>query len=850
MLRSFKSPKDPNDDYLKNLLDQRNARADISAHAPIPSLIDFADSPSVYSHAYFSPQPPEKDIGSDPTPLISKVSPRHRVTEGEPRVSSGLDDQNAEHEVDSDEDDSDSSRRISLQGPKIRFHSRPPWETSEEDLQVEEFDHSSKPGILGYKFKGKASKADSLIRTFGRGASIASRPSIESSRSQSPSKTSLEMTANYSTSRGALYALAQESMSTSSLSGSTHPFPPLSSTVHQNFSLPRTRNSPPSGHSSKPTHGVATTSWENGLTSPNTAAPCTPSSGQSCDDDRSPTPSSIHPSQGRASHDDFVHPYANPDLVLSYTPASISVSPHRSVCGNITRSDSNATVTDSLSTISVPFSAMSTETSATSIPSRGAPKGQRLNGKDISSPIAVLRASDFGAVHLDRNSKFMSLHRLAPGSNDIVNQPHSSTVTLISLQEAQARERSRSATVHTTSPPHSKEHHASRVPFPNPDNTPNVGKTQGGEAYGNSTRGRARSTSAGGRAKDALHSMIGAPQLKPERKNSETSVSPIVGPPSGRVLKHKKSGLMRLFSNRGADVEKSPPPPVPSLADSYAEFNPQPKGIGKASKLSLPRVPIPSLSPSLVYSGTDASLTVSSTSIEGDDFDGRASSRRRQPPPLNVLTGNPTACSLLSTSEPSFSSHGAFASSVDLPPPSNLSLDAPQSAPPSTTDFQGLKLRPISTSFSAHFADIVASPEAETHLDLDTPRSSGTPETLHSPITPVSTPRRSEDTVATTTDGSGEQSLVIKALQQQIVSAKKAWQQQIWDLRGQVRDLQAEVRDLRVSDNGEYCDVCGRGDQQKRCIADRVDETQTRKGGIVNRPRARTGDAARFASGN
>ncbi|KIJ68587.1 hypothetical protein HYDPIDRAFT_24847 [Hydnomerulius pinastri MD-312] len=808
-----------------------------------------------------------------------RVSLSHRDRLNDPGASSlDLDDETASarrsvstadlnDDSDLDDDEDDSSHRISLQGPKIRFHSRPPWETDEDILEGEESDHSSRSGTIGSKFKGKASKADSLMRTFGRGTSVASRPSIESARSQTSSKPSFEMTAgNYSSSRGALYALAQESMSTGSLTGPSPPSTAPSSAVRQNFSLPRTNNYPPSGHYSNQMHASssgAASSLLGNNTSPTHEdghAPSSPSSDVSRHHDRSATPSSLCPSQERSSHEEFVHPYANPDLVASYTPVPITVSPHRTVFGNIIRSDSNATVTDSISTRSAAFSAMSTETSATSIPSRDVPIGNpRLNGKGISSPITVLRANDLNATNVDRNTKFLSLHPPPVGFNGAGwnNQPHSPTVTLISLQEAQARERSRSATVNTTAPlPPTKGHDAaSRVPFPDSDDAASIAESQYGEVgatvNGVSARGRARSTSAGARAKNALHSMVGAPQtFKPERRDSEPAVSPVTTAPSGRPLKHKKSGFMRLFGGRGVDgdKEKSPPPPVPSLSDTYSEHNLQIQSNGQTSKLTLPRVPVPSFSPSLLGAAASSS-TLNTVNGEGDELDFKVhSSRKRHPPPLYIVTGASGPTSPNSTPEPSFLARGAPASSLDLAPPPSLSINVPQSAPPGTTDFQGLKLRPISTSFSTHFADIVSSPDQETLPDIYTPSSAASSGTALSPITPTST-RRSDDMPVGTAKGSAEQSLVIKALQEQIISAKTAWQRQIWELQGQVRDLKAEVEDLRAADDKDYCELCGRGDPQKHCSPVAA-ETRSKKVGIVNRPRARTGDAARFASGN
>ena len=96
-----------------------------------------------------------------------------------------------------------------------------------------------------------------------------------------------------------------------------------------------------------------------------------------------------------------------------------------------------------------------------------------------------------------------------------------------------------------------------------------------------------------------------------------------------------------------------------------------------------------------------------------------------------------------------------------------------------------------------------------------------------------------------------DQSSVIRTLQEQIVAARKAWQQQLWELEGQVRDLKAELEDLRVADDGKnYCATCGRG--SAAASGPRIEDLRkagVKVGGVVNRPRARTGVGSRFASG-
>ncbi|KAF9229145.1 hypothetical protein BS17DRAFT_762846 [Gyrodon lividus] len=802
----------------------------------------------------------------DPSPSVP-----HRSRRNDPAASSlDLDDEtastgrsistiDAEDDSDLDGDLDDASHRISLQGPKIRFHSRAPWEIEDDILQGEESDNSSRSGTIGSKFKGKVSKADSLMRTFGKGTSIASRPSFESARSQASSRPSFVMTAtNYSGSRGALYALVKASMSTSSLPASTAP----SSAIPKNF-FPRTGNYSHSDYYSIQAGGSSSGAVGNPREVVHTSLtydapmPPPPPSDVSRNHDHSATPPSPHSSQGRSSAEDFVHPYANPDLVVSYTPAPIMISPHQTAFGNISKSDSNSTVTDSISTRSAAISVMLTETSITSLTSRELTSGNlRVNGKEISSPIAVLRPNDIKAGSVHRNTKLSSLHPPSGRFNAACrnNPPHSPTVTLISLQEAQARERSRSATVHTIAAPFSKGcGDASQVPFPDVDDVASIAEGQHREVVGGiSARARARSISAGAQAKNTLPTMVGGPQShKPERRDSEHVLSPPASVSSGRVLKHKKSGFMRLFNGRGVDDEKerSPPPPVPPLSDAHAEHNLQIQSTTKTSNFTLPRVPVPSISPSIgpAVSSTTFSST-NGTSLE-DAPDGKAASlQKRHPPPLYIVTGASGPCSHTEILEANILSRRAPISGLDLAPPPFHSLSTPQSAPPGTTDFQGLELRPISTSFSSHFVDIVVGPEEELQPDQCTPSSAASSGTALSPITSVST-RRSDDGPVGAAETPGERSLVMKALQDQMISAKKVLQRQIWELRGQVRDLKAEVEDLRAADDKEYCEVCGRGDPQK-CDALSAEETRSKKVGVVNRPRARTGDAARFASGN
>lgn len=619
--------------------------------------------------------------------------------------------------------------------------------------------------------------------------------------------------------------LARQSISASSLSS-------VASASVRRESFARATNYP------KPSHYLTHTVNSDVMVPPSMtfeSSPVLPSSSDASriGNERSAKSSQVPLPPKRQSHDKFVHPYANPDLVVPYTPSPETVPSHHPTLGDVSGSDSNTTVTDSTSTRSAAFSVISNETSTTSLASRDLPHGNpRVNGKEISSPVSVLCQGDVGYV--DRDTRFLSLHPPPTGfDGPHRGNPRSPTVTLISLQEAQARERFRNNTVHVTVA-------RSKTRFPISDDIPETTEDQTEEMH---TTGilactRTRSTSIGTR-----HNIIPFPPPQSETRE-ESAISASTSAVPRRALKHKKSGIMWLFSGRNSEGERerSPSQPIPPLADGYTEQNLQIHGAGKTSKTTLTKTSKSSFSPPLSSVASDATLaSTSSAPSSGDGPDGKApSSRRRQPPSLSIVTRTSDHSILTSLAEQ------RSPTGLNFTPP--LSLTVPQSAPPGSTDFSGLKLRPVSTSFSSHFAGFVAGAVEELQHDVHTPSSAASSGTALSPFTPIST-RRSDDASAAAIETPGEEYLTIEELQDQLVSAKKAWQLQISELRGQIRDLTSELEDLRVVDHQGYCDVCGRGEPQRR-HASLLDEQQPKKVGVVNRPRARTGDTARFASGN
>ena len=545
------------------------------------------------------------------------------------------------------------------------------------------------------------------------------------------------------------------------------------------------------------------------LTRDQSPMPSSPNSTQSptaSEFSRTSTTSSPRPSTSPNPHtpESFAHPYANPDLVASYSKESDPFHPQSLGGGycNITRSDSISTITDVLST--PPRSNLHLVASASSFLQNSLPntRPSTLSAKEISSPVSSPRTGDLAPSQSVRQPHVMARPPVM-GPNGIpgwMDNPGSPSIQLISLAEAQAqaKERSRSATV------------SSSVPFPAPEQSP----SPPGSIH---ARSRARSISAGAKAKSALSNIVGGlPQ--------NSSEPPSGAQPSGKLLKHKKSGFMKLFNGK----EKDAIPPVPTLSDVYISQNTPSQASSTASrapKISLARVPAPSLSMDDVNS-TDMSAT----------------KRTSLPPPLKIVTSNHLG---EARTAPNSHTITPIESPVSRPPGGN----PPATAPASTPDFPSLSLRPVSTIFSAHFADHIAKPSTESSVEGESNTSSSiSPGAGPSPITPEFPLRNSGSADQEPSPaGSEDQSKIIRALQSQIASSRKAWQQHIWELEGQVRDLKSEIEDLRAMDKEKgYCDSCGRGESDDRS------HNPPKKVGVLDRPRARTGDSntARFPSGN
>ncbi|KAI0051710.1 hypothetical protein FA95DRAFT_1675738 [Auriscalpium vulgare] len=899
------SPVTPHNDHLRHLLDQRATRADVH-HARFPSLSEFSDSPSIYSHARFSPRPIDRAeldahtqgfhfaVPSQYRGIAAEARNRERDRDrlNDPAASMlDLDDDDTsytsptsphpfrDHDSSSPEPDDptedEPDPRMSLLGPKMRFHSPAPWEVEEHPIHEQDEPDDDARSFVSRRGRNK-SKGEGFMKGLGLGGSqirgpSSSRPSGESTRSSGKDKRSFETTSSFvSVSHGALHALAQASMSSTSLA------PPNGAGSRSRLTAARSR-----------------TRTNSNTVPPSTALPPRPPSPQSnahpvheSNLSRSTSPElsvrsrtitransygSSRPDSPLGAATDYVHPYANPDLAYdrgSLHISSIPSNPRPTPGRELSSSESAVTLPDSLTTRSSSPSrsasattiTMTPDTSVTSVGNSSSDihslrRGVGgVQGKSISGPISGPISVDHTPLRLVGSSIAASKVRDGKGAGQ-VNQlpgwselPASPTFTLISLQEAQAqaRERSRTATATGQIPVN--------VPFLQ---TEPPSRYTSESPSGIAGRARARSSSAGAKAKNALQSLTtGSSAARAESDVSPTPQAVDVGP-QARVLKHKKSGFMRLFNGKEKerDREKATsvtPPPV-----STSPAPPLPR----TPKVSSARVPVPSLSPSLVTQNSGSYFHDVVKSDRDSDRESLAAAgqrlvNKRNGPSLTIIPPSEARQPQPhSASTPSPMSHiGDNRSKSTLVPESKaLRVVVPLSAPASTTSFPALSLRPVSTIFSAHFADHIVEDESPGEMDPDT----GTSTSGFSPLSLDYAMRSSEKPPTSMVHGD-DPNIIIQALQEQITSTRKAWQHQIWELEGQVRDLRAEVDDFRAKEaTGERCVLCGQTGAPLGARESRVNSRATTpssgghdgRHGVVNRPRARTGVGTRFGSG-
>lgn len=649
-----------------------------------------------------------------------------------------------------------------------------------------------------------------------------------------------------------LSALAQESMSTTSL-GRIAPHPPKE-TLRSKFSLGRLRPDTPTGPL------------------PPTPAPLiSPShSSFSPSSSTSERPQEIHSTPAYES----THPYANPDLVVSYAEDDVSTY-HNSLGSHYasSRNDSNLTVTEAFSTDSMAKSSsqatLTPDSSINSITSK--PRSSAILAKKISSPVPVINPPDLSATS-DR-SQDHSAHGLPPGVSSLVGWTERNTAptfSLISLEEARAqRIRSATTSVEASRTSSSSSSRASSA-FPVEDNdTSNTSQGSDGSPFGIiPSRVRGRSISAGSKAKSALQTIVGQP--KADRREPElaaASAQPTGNGMStgGRSLKHKKSGFMRLFNGGKVQEkdERDDPPPVPSLPEHIGgNSNNNSSTTSNTSTTyqaqqrvpkSVQRIPVPSLSPSMYE--VDPTPSNDSIASEGPSWKGSTLNQRRTPPILSIRTmpsvsGPSSARASVSAVVDTRGNNGnsRYLHHLDNPEDAPIARrpwataePQPQSAPAQVTEFPALRLRPVSTLFSAHFSEHLV-PLDDGPRPPGSTNDPGTPRSAASPLAPITPPPLTLSPRGSSGSG-GEKSPTAAGERQQLALSARtaAWQQQIWELEGQVRDLKAELEAATGRYGDEYCSHCGRGKQAPVSL-----NPSPVGGSVINRPRARTGTSSRF----
>ncbi|THH06940.1 hypothetical protein EW145_g3732 [Phellinidium pouzarii] len=865
------------DKHVRALLDQRAQRADVPLpHTRFSIFSDRSDSPSLYSHfdsnyrntpttpAPRFPRFHDKNAYDDRHAKYPILSPAERLADPnastldfseDPFPESGEFIAEEEEEIASvnPDDDDDPETRMSLLGPKMRVHSRAPWEEDDNNLSSSDADDGGNDSYSVFSGK-KSSRAG--IRGLGFGAkSPAPRPSFDSSttsRDKRLSETTTSVVPN-SNSRSAIHALAQASMSTSSLS-----LGPSSSSTRLSSKLSIGRLSSSRDRSmSTASNASEKSSMPVPLPSPRSAAYSERFSGRD-----SPLPFgrgsvSPHRSEFSASitrtrspslisqdgNSSSVHSYANSNL-LSVYPRGLFVDPsgkdssQKGRGGQISGNDSVATLAASEETVTLSHSssAASVSIASTSGLESTTPPTSAFSLVSIASQPDLSKQAEVEtdterAMHqkrLRRETKLgpISVPSMVTNHDFETSKPYA----LISLEQAQARMKERNRSVTTGGMPLRSN---------------NVSE-DGGKSF--ILRTRARSSSAADKVtQDMVHipaenARIHGGDIAFPTATTASKQPGSVGPPPGKVLRPRRSGFMKLFNGREKDRVHDPqPPPVPPIADSHimthSSEQPYQQSVPRPPKTSMHRVPVPIFSSSVNPSSPNT----------GDGKDDLRS--KKSVPSLSIKVTSPSSAAVHAQETVTRRSDSPKSSLKPLSP------KIPTSAPAGTTHFAALKLRPVSGFFSSNFSEHLICEDAS-------PKSPGNMETssLISPITVASSdlipsPVNAGFNIGNVVDpmysygadrlNNGarpedeDQSAIIAALKEQIRTSRKAWQRQIWELEGQVRDLRAEIDEMKC---GDVCEACGRGAAK----LERNDSST----GVIHRPRAKTGCGARFASGN
>jgi hypothetical protein len=237
MLREMRSPTSPSShsshqEHIQRLLHSRAAQS-----AGVAELAQFPDTASIYSHGILSPHPPAQRDAFDYPPPANHRSLHHFLNNShsaldDPQASSlDLDDEDDDDDdflrsqsppmtpvYDDDDDnqqgdgrDTDTApqdspeSRMSMLGPKMRFHSPAPWELDQDPISEQEEIEDDSRSVVSKRGKGLFTKGEGFVKSFGLKSTVVGRPSLDSSRSSSGrDKKSFETASSYVSAGGAL----------------------------------------------------------------------------------------------------------------------------------------------------------------------------------------------------------------------------------------------------------------------------------------------------------------------------------------------------------------------------------------------------------------------------------------------------------------------------------------------------------------------------------------------------------------------------------------------------------------------------------------------------------------------
>lgn len=590
----------------------------------------------------------------------------------------------------------------------------------------------------------------------------------------------------------------------------------------------------------------------------------------------------------------FVHPYANLELLQPV---------HE---GGPSRSDSNATLTASTGASPYITPSSSSSSSATS-PGQDekflASKKEKRRPPQISvSPLNQTNglASAAKSPSALSTSHFVPMSPSAPKTPagddsglpaSMLGFPGSPAYNLISLEQAQVKARERSKTTvdnPNPTPPRRKELLTKKsktslvavgggfsstigVGSPSPLWTTEDGRARTVSA-GSALHGRqkghtimsalaAQSTTSvniiqGGGIENIPESVTGRSSVFTSSTTESVNSSGVASVTSAdqapaRTLKPKRSGFLKFFmdktslnSNSGNPNISAPsapvhvahntidPPPVPKLPAHFQGVKASnPTDLDLPRERSLPPVVVSSPSRPRSFDRGRSFSDDSHTSI-GDHNGGRIARDKY----------------LRSNTEPA-------------PRPENLSAQVP-------SDFNGLRLRPVSSAFNGLPEDYLhsspkvgsasrgSSETADSSFgiegpDVQSPVTPSFPVSARSTYTHVSTASSGSDVFSSSVDPrtpssfgsfphgvprtsteSQSSAAIIAALREQLRCVTKASKIQVSELKSQVEELKLQLEEAK-------CDRCGHSGKERK----------SDEGGIVNRPRARTGGGTRTTFG-